>query len=173
MATLALGGAPLAAQGPGGLGRPGGSGMGGRHGGGGWGGHRGGAEAPPIPTDQELAGPPAPATLKGVLSLSDEQVDRYRPLWDRHMNETKPQRDSAQTALTALHRAFDDHDRTVMRQYFPVLHSLAPALEDRDKKFADKELRPILTKDQAKGFDKWRDGQKRAADDERRQYRRS
>jgi hypothetical protein len=60
-----------------------------------------------------------------------------------------------------------------MRQYAPVLRRLAPDLEKRDKEFADKQLKPILTKDQAKSFDKWRDEQQRVADDQRKQYGRS
>lgn len=173
LALLALGGAPLAAQYTGGFGPPGGGGggfggvFGGRHGG--WGGGRHGGAAS-LPTEQELAGPLPPEALKGVLSLADSQVDRYRPLWEQHMRATKVQRDSAQAALAGLHRAVQDHDRASIRQYVPVLRRLAPDLEDRDKKFADKQLKPILTKDQAKRFDKWRDDQKRAADDERRQY---
>jgi hypothetical protein len=164
----------LQAQYPGGYGPGGGTGggMGGRHRGGGWGGHRGGADAPAIPTDRELEGPPTPDALRSVLSLSDDQVAKYQPLWAQYMSDTKAQRDSAQTALAGLHRAFDDHDREAMRQYFPVLHSIAPALTDRDKQFADKQLKPLLTKDQRKQFDQWRDEQKKAADDERRQYRR-
>jgi hypothetical protein len=127
-----------------------------------------------MPTDREVAGTLAPDALKGVLSLSDDQLARYRPLWEQqHMADTKAQRDSVQTALAALHRGFDDHDRTVMRQYFPVVLSLAPALEDRDKAFADKQLKPLLTKEQAKSFEKWRDEQKKVADDERKQYQRS
>lgn len=178
LTLLALAGAPLAAQYPGGYGPPGGSGGGGFGGGmggqghGGWGRHQGGSSFS-MPTDQELAGPLSPEALKGVLSLSDEQVQRYQPLWQQHMQATKPQRDSAQAALSGVHRAMQDHDRTAMRQYGPVLRRLAPDLEDRDKQFANKQLKPILTKDQAKSFDKWRDEQKRAADDERRQYGRA
>ncbi|HEU4648572.1 MAG TPA: hypothetical protein VFS33_05895 [Gemmatimonadales bacterium] len=178
-ALLALGGAPLAAQYTGGFGPPGGGagGFGGALGGGngrgrwGGGGRHGGAAS--LPTEQELAGPLSPEALKGVLSLADSQVDRYRPLWEQHMQATKVQRDSAQAALSGLHRALQDHDRTAMRQYVPVLRRLAPDLENRDKQFADKQLKPVLTKDQAKSFDKWRDDQKRAADDERRQYGRA
>jgi hypothetical protein len=177
LTLLALGGAPLAAQYPGGFGHPGDNGQGGfgggrGRGGGGRGQHYGGA-AFSMPTDQELAGPLSPEALKGVLSLSDEQVQRYQPLWEQHMQATKPQRDSAQAALAGAQRAMQDHDRSAMHQYGPVLHRVVPDLEDRDKQFADKQLKPILTKDQAKSFDKWRDEQKRVADDERRQYGRS
>jgi len=178
LTLLALGGASLAAQYPGGYGPPGGSGGGGFGGGMGGQGHRGrgqhyGGAAFSMPTDQELAGPLSPEALKGVLSLSDEEVQRYQPLWEQHMQATKPQRDSAQAALAGAQRAMQDHDRTAMHQYGPVLHRLVPDLEDRDKQFADKQLKPILTNDQAKSFDKWRDEQKRVADDERRQYGRS
>lgn len=176
LALLALGGAPLAAQYSGGFGPPGGGGgFGGGFGGGhgGWGGGRHGGGAASLPTEQELAGPLPPESLKGVLSLADSQVGRYRPLWEQHMQATKVQRDSAQAALSGVHRAMQEHDRTAMQQYVPVLRRLAPNLEDRDKQFADKQLKPILTKDQAKSFDQWRDDQKRAADDERRQYGRA
>jgi hypothetical protein len=88
------------------------------------------------------------------------------------MQATQLQRDSVAAALTGFRNAADDRAREAMRMYFSTLRKLTPGLTDQDGKFEDKQLKPILTKSQAKAFDKWRDEQKKAADEERQQFRR-
>jgi hypothetical protein len=185
--SLCLTAAPLHAQfgggmggggtgGMGGMGGMGGGRMGGRGGGGGWGRgeHRGGGSGGgfTLPTDGELQGPPAPATLRSLVDLTPEQLDRYAPLYAQYVAATQVRRDSATAALAALRQALDARDRDRMRQVGPTLRALAPKLEDEDRQFAEKTIRPLLTKAQRKTFDDWRERQKKAADEEREEFRR-
>lgn len=158
--------------GPGGMGGRGMGGMG-HHGGMGRGmGERRGGGMADLPTDAELTGPPAPGLLVGLLDLTKPQADRYAPLYADYVAATSLRRDSVRTALAAVRRAVEDHDRDALHRYGPVVHDLAPALRKEDDKFADKTIKPLLTKPQRKLFDEWRDRQKQAADAERAEFRR-
>jgi hypothetical protein len=128
------------------------------------GGHRGrmhgpGRGTPPDPVI--LKGPPAPADFQKLVDLPQEQAAGYQGLYDRFMAETKPQRDS----LAALRSdmgggAGDTGDRR------SVFMPLSQELTRRQAAFDD-ALKDMLDKDQWKRYQKWRDEQRKVAEQQR------
>ena len=160
----------------GGYGPTGGYGPGGgTTGGGGWGGGggrgrgMGGHSFDPddIPTPEEVDGPPSPATMRQLLSLSDSQTQRYTSTWDSLMNGTGAQRDSARTARDSMQAAFRNRDRQAVQNQAKVLTALGKELRKRNDAF-DKSL-TFLSKDQRKQYEDYEKQQKQAAEEERRQ----
>jgi hypothetical protein len=128
------------------------------------GGHRGrmhgpGRGTPPDPVI--LKGPPAPADFQNLVDLPQEKAAGYQSLYDRFMAETKPQRDS----LAALRSdmgggAGDTGDRE------SVFMPLSQELTRRQAAFDD-ALKDMLDKDQWKRYQKWRDEQRKVAEQQR------
>ena len=156
---------PPGAPGAGGYG-PGGGGMRPRGGGGFMGRHGGGEHRMPSPS--ELEGPPSPAIMRDSISLNTTQVQEYSKRYADHMASTTAERDSLRTAVQAARAAFEEGDRAAARQRGQSIGQQWKDLSDRDKKF-DQGLKDILTKDQQKRYQKWKDDRKKA---ERDQWRR-
>jgi Spy/CpxP family protein refolding chaperone len=172
LALLVLAGAlPVYAQAPQ-RGMPpggnwGGSGMGG---GGGRRDHNGqgrwpGGQRPTLPSDDEVEGPPTPSLMRTVADLDDEHAARYAQAYDQHMTTTEPWRDSLRTAMRSLRsmRESGDRDamRAAMREQAPEVSRLWDELAKQDQSF-DKGLKKVLTKEQRKQYEKWRDEEKKA-----------
>jgi hypothetical protein len=138
------------------------------------GGHRGrmhgpGRGTPPDPV--VLKGPPAPADFQKLVQLPPDKVAGYQGLYDRFMAETKPQRDS----LAALRGGMgggdsgggDSGDRQSFQQRREVFMPLNQELTRRQAAFDD-ALKDMLAKDQWKRYQKWRDEERKVAEQQRR-----
>lgn len=137
-----------------------GGGMGGRGGMGRGGmGGRGGAPVMMI-SDEALDGPPTPGMMLQLLTLDQRQSATYTHAWDSLMAETKVERDSAHAAVKAMRDGFSGGDRASARSNAEVARRLAGDLARRDQAF-DASLKTLLTKDQRKEYDKWKDQNKK------------
>lgn len=132
-----------------------GGGMGGMGGRGGVGGGRGGAPAMMI-SDETLDGPPTPGMMLQLLTLDERQSAAYAHAWDSLMAETKAERDSAHAAVKTMRDDFRGGDRASARSNSELARRLAGDLAKRDQAF-DASLKTLLTKDQRKEYDKWKD----------------
>jgi hypothetical protein len=124
----------------------------------------GGGGTPPDPV--VLKGPPAPDDFRQLVNLPDDKVAGYKNLYDHLMTETKPQRDS----LVALRNQAvnDGGDRSSFEQRREEFQPLSEELTHRQQAFDD-ELKKMLDKDQWKRYQKWRDDQRKAAEQERQE----
>ena len=97
------------------------------------------------------------------MQLPDAKLAGYQTLYDHLMTETKPQRDS----LAALRSGMGaSEDRSSFQERREVFQPLSQELTRRQAAFDD-ALKDMLDKDQWKRYQKWRDDQRKAADQER------
>ena len=132
------------------------------------GGHRGrmhgqGRGTPPDPV--VLNGPPAPADFQKLVQLPPDKVPGYQGLYDRFMAETKPQRDSL-AALRGGMGGGDSGGRESFQQRRDVFMPLSDELTRRQAAFDD-ALKDMLEKDQWKRYQKWRDEERKVAQQQR------
>lgn len=131
-----------------------------------YGGHGGrmhgmGRGTPPDPV--VLQGPPAPLEFQKLVQLPDGKLPGYQNLYDRLMTETKPQRDS----LAALRNGMGDSvDRSSFQERREIFQPLSQELTQRQAAFDD-ALKDMLDKDQWKRYQKWRDDQRKEAEQQR------
>ena len=147
-------------------GMAGGMGGGGGMGRGGMGG-RSGAPAMMI-SDEALDGPPTPGMMLQLLTLDERQSAAYTRAWDSLMAETKIERDSAHAAVKAMRDGFSGGDRASARSNGAIARRLAGDLAKRDQAF-DASLKTLLTKDQRKEYDKWKDQNRKDAEAKQRE----
>lgn len=146
-------------------------GMGGGMGGGGMGRggmRQGGRPAMAMVTDEQLEGPPTPGLMHQLLSLDDAQTTAYTRAWDSLMSATKVERDSAQAAVKAMRDGFAGGDRAGARGNAETAQRIAKSLAREDEAF-DHSLKGLLTKDQLKEYDKWKDQNKKDAEAKQRE----
>ena len=125
------------------------------------------ADAPRLP-GAELDGPPEPATLRGILDLTDELAGRYAQAYDSFMVATRPQRDSAQVVAAKMNQRLDEGDRAAALFYAERLNELGKELRERQEKFEDR-LRRLLPPDQLKRYRQWREQQDRVVAERQRE----
>lgn len=150
--------------GVGGMGGMGGMGSGGRMG-------RSGQAPMMLVTDEQLEGPPTPGLMHQLLSLDDAQTASYSHSWDSLMAATQPQRDSARAAVKAMRADFQGGDRAGARSSGEVARRLAGELSRQDEIF-DRSLKTLLTRDQRKEYDKWKDQNRKDAEARQREQMR-
>jgi hypothetical protein len=145
-------------------------GMGGGIGGGGMGrgGMREGRPAVAMITEEQLEGPPTPGLMHQLLSLDDAQSAAYTRAWDSLMSATKVERDSAQAAVKAMRDGFSGGDRAGARGNAATAQRIARDLGKADQAF-DHSLKGLLTKDQMKQYDKWKDQNRKDAEEKQRE----
>ncbi|HUL01621.1 MAG TPA: RidA family protein [Gemmatimonadales bacterium] len=163
--TLVVAAGPRAAWGQfGGFGGRGGGGRGGRGGG------EMGAAAFPTPKlpGAELEGPPDSAAAQAVLTLNDEQADRYAQAYDSFMTATRPQRDSATVVTEKMHDRLASGDRAAAMFYADRLREFGDFLKDQQEKF-EGTLRHFLTGDQMKAYRRWKADQDRRYEEKNRE----
>lgn len=120
-----------------------------------------GRRTPPDPV--VLKGPPAPDDFVRLAELPADKAGRYKDLYDHFMAETKPQRDS----LASLRRdASASADRDSFRRSREVFVPLRQELERRQAAFDD-ALHDMLDKNQWKRYEKWREDERKTAQQER------
>ncbi len=125
-------------------------------------GRRAEGSAPKLP-GPELEGPPASATIRPVLNLTDEQARSYAAAYDSFMVATKAQRDSAHTLQDVMYQKLDGGDRAAALFYAERLQRLGETLKVRQDKFED-QLAEFLSGDQMKAYRRWRKAQDQAAE---------
>ena len=103
------------------------------------------------------------ADFQKLVQLPDAKLAGYQNLYDRLMTETRPQRDS----LVALRNSMGDAgDRSSFQQRREVFIPLSQELTRRQAAFDD-ALKDMLDKDQWKRYQKWRDDQRKTAEQQR------
>lgn len=165
--VLAIGfvSSPFAQSAPGGYG-PGGPGT--VRGSDGWGGDDRGR--PPgsehrMLSREAIEGPPSPALMRDSIGLSQDQLQRYSERYGNHMAATRSLRDSVRTTMKAMRSAFESGDRSTAREQRDVIERESKELSKRDTDF-DKGLKDILTKDQQKRYQKWKENRKKTERDQ-------
>jgi hypothetical protein len=117
-----------------------------------------------------LEGPPVPAEFARIVELPEDQVGRYTQLYERFMASTRPQRDSLTTLRRDVRAAFEQGDRDAGRQQMGQLRPLTEDLQRRQATF-DETLQPLLSKDQWKRYQHWREDERKRAQKERQERR--
>jgi len=161
-------GSPLAQSGPGGYG-PGGEG-GSRHRGGGGDRHGLSRRDDGMPSLEALEGPPTPAIIRDSIGVDGEQLQRYARLYANQAAATQPLRDSLRTAMQAMRSGFENGDRSEVRGRREAVEQQWKELSRHDKTF-DKAVKDVLTKQQLKRYDKWKETRDKAARERRHRER--
>jgi len=120
---------------------------------------------------EALEGPPAPALLRDSVGLSGGQLERYAQLYSHYTAETGPVRDSLRTSIQAMRAAFERDDRSEAGSRRDVVQRQSKALAVRDKAF-EKQLEGLLSKEQEKQYEKWKDSREQARREHGRHLRR-
>lgn len=155
--TLALAAPPAVAQYSTDSGAPQGGGYSGRM-------HGRGHGTPPDPV--VLKGPPAPDEFASLVQLPADKVDGYKVLYERFMADTKPQRDSLAMLRRDMTSGSDSEDREAFQRRREVFMPINEELTRRQSAFDD-ALKDMLDKDQWKRYEKWRDDERKAAEQQR------
>lgn len=122
----------------------------------------------PLPTANELEGPPLPDFFVPQFELDSGQAGEYRAVYDSFMTATATIRDSARAARQAIDAAFQGGDRRTARSAFPLLQMLGDTLA-RDDDWFDRRLKRFLTGNQLKAYKKWKNEQRRQEENARRE----
>jgi hypothetical protein len=130
--------------------------------GGGWsrrgmghGGHMGaGGGERRLPSPEQVEGPATPNTLKDLVSLNPDQLQKYTGRYNDHIAATKPIRDSLRTTIQTMRTKFEDGDRESAREQRPLAERLWKDLSPKDEAFS-KGLKDLLTKQQMDQYKKW------------------
>ena len=107
---------------------------------------------------ETLDGPASPAIMRDSVSLRPDQLQQYSTRYATYMADTRSERDSLRTNVQAMRTAFENGDRSAARDRRDVIQRQAKDLASRDKKFDD-GLKDILSKDQQKSYQKYKDSQ--------------
>jgi hypothetical protein len=141
-------------------------------------GHTGGAErmgrhgaGGDIPTLELIEGPATPAVMHDTMGLSDELLERYAGRYDDHMAATQPVRDSLRASMKEIRAAFESGDRSVIRERRSEVQRQWKDLSKRDKEF-EGGLKDLLSKDQQKRYEKWKEAREKAARERMEKLRR-
>jgi hypothetical protein len=156
--------------GGGGMGGMGGGG-GRMHGGGGGRGMRGGGQGMARPTSLDpavLEGPMTPGAAAEIVELSDSQRTEYATRYEAYMAATAAERDSAQLVQRRMQQAFEAHDFQYGRAHGKELSRFTDDLSKQENAFED-NLKNLFTKSQMKAFRKYRDEERKQAEEARRQ----
>jgi hypothetical protein len=154
---------PPGGYGPEGGGRPGCMGGGQRMGKPGGGGD--------MPSPAKIEGPASPAIMRDTVGLSDEQLKRYATRYANHMAATQPVRDSLRSSMQEIRAAFESGDRSAVEGRRSEVQRQWKDLSKRDKEF-DKALEDLLSKDQEKRYQKWKEAREKAARERMEHFKR-
>lgn len=123
-----------------------------------------------VPTDEQLAGPVSPVGARQLFELDSASVARYEAGYMGHMASTAAERDSARILLNRFYQEMDRRDRGSALPLARDLQVLGKNLDKADRKFEDKELKPLLSKSQWEDYRNFRKALNKSAADERQQY---
>jgi hypothetical protein len=116
--------------------------------------HRGGGFA--------LSGPPEPEEFQRITGLEETKREQYTNLYQRYMTNTQPQRDSLKASVEKMREAFQQGDREKARDQRPAARELRSRLADQRRDF-EQEVKQLVSQDQWKKYEKWRDEQRARA----------
>lgn len=123
-----------------------------------------------VPTEEQLAGPSTPVGVRQLFELDSASVARYEAGYTSHMASTAAERDSARILLNRFYQEMDRRDRGSALPLARDLQELGKNLDKADRKFEDKELKPLLSKRQWEDYRDFRKALNKAAADERQRY---
>lgn len=115
-----------------------------------------------MPSPNALEGPPSPAIMRDSVGVTGDQLGQYSGLYANHAAATRSLRDSLRTSMQSMRSAFQSGDRSEARTRHEAVEHQWKELSTRDQAF-DKSLKGVLTKDQQKRYDKWKDDREKAA----------
>ena len=110
-----------------------------------------------------LDGPPGPADFAAITSPDSAQFERYQSLYTNFMATTQDDRDSLRATHTAMHAARQAQDHESMRRSAAASQELVVALLSSQKAFDD-VLKAMLTGDQFKRYEGWRQERRKKAE---------
>lgn len=116
-------------------------------------------------------GPVSPEFLRDSIGVSGAKLDEYTKRYQSHMAETKPARDSLQSARRSMRAALESGDRAAARERRQGLRSTAEHLRSRDREF-EAGLKDILSQDQQKRYSDWKEQRIKLARERRHEGRR-
>ena len=116
-------------------------------------------------------GPVSPEILRDSIGLSGAKLDQYTRRYQTYMAQTKPTRDSLQTAMRSARSDYEKGDRAAARSRRDRIRTEVASLRKRDQEF-EAGLKGILSKDQQKRYDAWKENQMKLAREWRHQHRR-
>ena len=115
-----------------------------------------------LPAPGQIAGPPRPAALEALLTLSGEQTARYTARYQAYMDSTRVVRDSLDSAMVDIRGAATDQRIPALRGNGPVAQRLWKGLSESDRQF-DRSLGDVLTSEQLHDYLRWRDEERKEA----------
>jgi hypothetical protein len=138
-------------------------GGGGSGGGGGFGGGFGSPDnGPNLPVQSDFTGPVTGDSLRAALGLDSAEVAAITLRRDAHLQVTGALRDSLGRAAVVLGYAHATHptadpadDAALGKLYDKLLQRVRKS----DAQFYDKQVKPLLSRDQARLFKKWLNGE--------------
>jgi hypothetical protein len=124
-----------------------------------------------MPSPDKIEGPASPAIMRDTVGLSDEQLNLYATRYAKHMAATQPVRDSLRASMQEIRAAFESGDRSAVRERRSELERQWKDLSKRDKEF-EKALEDLLSKEQEKRYEKWKEAREKAARERMEHFKR-
>jgi hypothetical protein len=115
-------------------------------------------------------GPASPEILRDSIGVSGAKLDQYTKRYQSYMAQTKPARDSLQTAMRSMRSDYQKGDRAAARNRRDAVRKEAESLMQRDRQF-EAGLKDILSQDQQKRYAEWRENQIKLAREWRHRHR--
>lgn len=115
-----------------------------------------------------LEGPPAPADFATIATPDSAQSARYQSLYDNLMAMTRSDRDSLRATRTAMREARGSQDHESMRRSAIASQELMVTLQSSQQAFDD-TLKAMLSDEQFKRYEGWRQQRRKQAEEEMKQ----
>jgi hypothetical protein len=128
--------------------------------------HRGRMSPDPV----VLNGPPNPDEFARITALEDSKRGQYAELYQRFMANTQAQRDSLKASFATMRESFEKGDREGARGQRSAVRDLRGRLVDQQKQF-DETVKGLVSTDQWKKYEKWREDERERVKKEWRERR--
>jgi Spy/CpxP family protein refolding chaperone len=116
-------------------------------------------------------GPVSPQFLRDSIGVTGAKLDQYNKRYQSYMAQTKPARDSLQSAMRSIRTAFESGDRGTARNRRQAVRRQAEQLIKQDRDF-EAGLKDILSPDQQKRYSEWKEQRIKLARERRQEGRR-
>ncbi len=116
-------------------------------------------------------GPVSPDFLRDSIGVTGAKLDQYSKRYQSYMAQTKPARDSLQSAKRSVRAAFEGGDRNAARDRRQAVRRQAEQLMKRDRDF-EAGLKDVLSQDQQKRYSEWKEQRTNLARERRHEARR-
>lgn len=118
-----------------------------------------------VPDRVLLEEPPAPPDFATIAAPDSAQSARYQSLYDNLMATTLADRDSLQATRSTMRAARESQNHESMRRSMEASQPLVVALQGSQQAFDD-ALKAMLSSDQFKRYEAWRQQRRKQAEDD-------